>query len=123
MRFQEYVPEENKAARHVLERLSPYTEENGGPLKVQHISYLEGRGNIIAVYPGTTDKTVAFVGSHMDGERIIKGEGADSSIVVPAGDRSNWERDPFELVVDGDTLWGRGVTDCLGHVALITGLE
>ena len=33
-----------------------------------------------------------------------------------------WRRDPFTLGVDGDTLYGRGVTDCLGHVALITDL-
>src|SRR5690606_31116262 len=34
-----------------------------------------------------------------------------------------WERDPFELWVGPEgTLYGRGVTDCLGHVAVITDL-
>ena len=28
--------------------------------------------------------------------------------------------DPFQLTVDGDKLFGRGTTDCLGHVALMT---
>ena len=33
-----------------------------------------------------------------------------------------WEFDPFTLTRDGDKLMGRGVTDCLGHVALLTEL-
>lgn len=32
------------------------------------------------------------------------------------------EFDPFSLSVDGDKLRGRGTTDCLGHVALVTEL-
>jgi acetylornithine deacetylase/succinyl-diaminopimelate desuccinylase-like protein len=61
---------------------------------------------------------------------------------IVAADRLEWKRDPFKLVVEGnvvisavrrksltssvvmfasigDRLWGRGVTDCLGHVALL----
>lgn len=30
--------------------------------------------------------------------------------------------DPFQLTIKGDKLYGRGTTDCLGHVALITDL-
>lgn len=30
--------------------------------------------------------------------------------------------DPFSLTRDGDKLRGRGTTDCLGHVALVTEL-
>lgn len=30
--------------------------------------------------------------------------------------------DPFHLTRDGDKLYGRGTTDCLGHVAMITDL-
>jgi acetylornithine deacetylase len=30
--------------------------------------------------------------------------------------------DPFTLSIDGDKLGGRGTTDCLGHVALVTEL-
>lgn len=40
------------AGRHVLEALEPYAVENGGPLRVKHVSYVEGRGNIIVEYPG-----------------------------------------------------------------------
>jgi hypothetical protein len=50
---------------------------------------------------------VSFVGSHLD--------------VVPANP-DDWDFDPFQLHVDGDMLKGRGVTDCLGHVALLTEL-
>lgn len=38
---------------------------------------------------------VSFIGSHLD--------------VVPA-DPSLWDRPPFKLVREGDTLWGRGVS-------------
>lgn len=56
-------------------------------------------------YPGTTSQTVAFIGSHFD--------------VVPA-DPETWSKDPFQLTQEGDRLYGRGTTDCLGHVALLT---
>ena len=45
------------------------------------------------------------MGSHLD--------------VVPA-DPKGWDRDPFTLEQGGDMLYGRGTTDCLGHVALLT---
>ena len=50
---------------------------------------------------------MGFIGSHLD--------------VVPATPET-WERDPFKLTVEGDKLYGRGTTDCLGHVAMITEL-
>eukprot|EP01132_Coremiostelium_polycephalum_P008046 gene8046-9895_t len=103
----EFVPIEDKAGLHVLDALKPYTVENGGVLKVEHITYVKDRGNIIITYPGTTEKTLSFVGSHLD--------------VVPANPAA-WERDPFKLTIEGDKLYGRGTTDCLGHVALITDL-
>lgn len=28
--------------------------------------------------------------------------------------------DPFKLTRDGDKLYGRGTTDCLGHAAIVT---
>eukprot|EP01133_Synstelium_polycarpum_P019701 gene19701-23594_t len=103
----ELIPVEDNAGRHVLEALKPFTVENGGCLKVQHIAFHEGRGNILVQYPGTTEKCISFVGSHLD--------------VVPAV-AENWERNPFKLIIEGDRLYGRGTTDCLGHVALLTDL-
>jgi acetylornithine deacetylase len=101
------VPREDLASDFVLELLKPYSKENGGVLEIERISYVEGRGNVIIKYPGTTDKVCSFVGSHLD--------------VVPA-DPKGWSRYPFKLEREGDLLFGRGTTDCLGHVALLTDL-
>jgi acetylornithine deacetylase len=118
------VPCEAKVARHVLDVLEPYsTSTSGGPLIIQQFVYKEGRPNIKITYPGsnssssistdgaggnksTPTKTTSFIGSHMD--------------VVPANPET-WQRDPFTLEFDGvDKLYGRGTTDCLGHVAVLT---
>lgn len=99
------IPREDAASNHVLDILKPYLKENGGVLEAQRVSFVEGRGNVIIKYPGTTDKIVSFVGSHLD--------------VVPA-DPAGWSRDPFKLTIEGDMLYGRGTTDCLGHVGLLT---
>lgn len=80
----------------------------GGPLKVETHEYVEGRPNVLVEYnseAAATGGTCAFVGSHLD--------------VVPANPET-WNVNPFELTVDGDKLFGRGTTDCLGHVAMIT---
>jgi acetylornithine deacetylase len=116
------VPCEAKVARHVLDVLEPYTTTaaadgdgaGAGPLLIQQFVYKEGRPNIKITYPGNNQNkkcghgttTTSFIGSHMD--------------VVPANPET-WQRDPFALEFDGtDKLYGRGTTDCLGHVALIS---
>lgn len=105
---QGFHPEENRASDHILEVLKPYTVENGGVLKVQRIEFVEKRGNVIIEYPGTEpNEILSFVGSHLD---------------VVTADPNTWDRDPFSLSIDGDNLYGRGTTDCLGHVALLTDL-
>jgi acetylornithine deacetylase len=100
-------PKEELSARHVLDVLRPYSQEEGGPLLVQELVYQEGRPNIKVTYPGTCgkNKCTGLIGMHLD--------------VVPANPES-WDRDPFSLQVEGDKLYGRGTTDCLGHVAMIT---
>eukprot|EP00294_Goniomonas_avonlea_P008598 CAMPEP_0114558582 /NCGR_PEP_ID=MMETSP0114-20121206/10462_1 /TAXON_ID=31324 /ORGANISM="Goniomonas sp, Strain m" /LENGTH=437 /DNA_ID=CAMNT_0001743989 /DNA_START=8 /DNA_END=1321 /DNA_ORIENTATION=+ len=105
----EHIPEEDRVVRHVLAVLEPLSTKNGGPLIVEQLSYTPGRSNIYVEYPGSLghEKVVSFVGSHMD---------------VVTADRSKWTVDPFKLTRDGDKLYGRGTTDCLGHVALITDL-
>lgn len=104
------IPEEGRVAKHVLDILKPLSQDSGngggGPLIVQELVYKEGRPNIKITYPGTSKKTTGLIGSHMD--------------VVPANPET-WQRDPFALEFDGvDKLYGRGTTDCLGHVAMIT---
>ncbi|CAL9780564.1 unnamed protein product [Musa acuminata subsp. burmannicoides] len=103
------IPKEDRVARHVLDSLLPLsTSTGGGPLVVSHIAYAEGRGNVIVEYPGSDPaRIISFVGCHMD---------------VVTADPTDWEFDPFSLSVDGDKLRGRGTTDCLGHVALVTQL-
>ncbi|KAL4129192.1 hypothetical protein PRIC2_005203 [Phytophthora ramorum] len=105
------VPQENLVSDLVLAELQPYTQENGGFLTVERVEFVDGRGNVIIMYQhpefAQSDKTLAYVGSHMD--------------VVPAN-AEGWDRDPFTLTVEGDKLYGRGTTDCLGHVALMTQL-
>jgi acetylornithine deacetylase len=62
----------------------------------------------MVVYPGTDpNRVVSLVGAHMD---------------VVTANPDTWSFDPFKLTRDGDKLMGRGVTDCLGHVALLTEL-
>ncbi|XP_065175134.1 uncharacterized protein LOC135805072 [Sycon ciliatum] len=103
-----FVPQEDKVIQHLLEALRPYSTENGGPLQVEHVTYVPGRGNLIIKYMSEGAKgIVSFVGSHLD--------------VVPANPET-WDRNPFKLVREDDKLYGRGTTDCLGHVALITEL-
>lgn len=99
------IPKEDLAADIVLEALAPYRKENGGVLEVEKINFVEGRANLIIKYRGTTDRICSFVGSHLD--------------VVPA-DPKGWDRDPYSLIQEGDMLYGRGTTDCLGHVAMLT---
>ena len=91
------VPKEDLACAHIMRVLGPYSKENGGPLEISKVNFVEDRGNLIIRYPGTNpSKICSFVGSHMD--------------VVPASPEG-WARDPFKLEVDGDTLYGRGTTD------------
>jgi succinyl-diaminopimelate desuccinylase len=54
------------------------------------------RPNLVTYLPGKKPEKV-WVLSHMD--------------VVPPGDRSLWDSEPFSLRVDGDRLYGRGTED------------
>ncbi|KAF7828567.1 acetylornithine deacetylase [Senna tora] len=103
------IPQEDKVVKHVLDVLLPLsTTTGGGPLLINHVTYFPGRGNLIIEYPGTIPgKILSFVGCHMD---------------VVTANPNDWDFDPFTLSIDGDKLRGRGTTDCLGHVALVTEL-
>jgi acetylornithine deacetylase/succinyl-diaminopimelate desuccinylase-like protein len=101
------VPVEKKAADLVIAALAPHVAS--GYLKVEPLAAPghEARASLVITVPGTGSGTVGLVGAHFD--------------VVPAyREKEGWEHDPFTLRVDGQCLYGRGVTDCLGHVALLT---
>lgn len=105
----ELIPEEDRIVKHVLDAVLPFsTTTGGGPLIVNHVTYIPKRGNLIVEYPGTeTGKILSFVGMHMD---------------VVTANPDDWTFDPFALSIEGDKLRGRGTTDCLGHVALVAEL-
>eukprot|EP00951_Prasinocladus_malaysianus_P025671 scaffold225803_cov38-Prasinocladus_malaysianus.AAC.1 len=67
----------------------------------------QGRGNLIVEYPGTTADCISVVGCHLD--------------VVSANPEA-WDFDPFTMKREGDKLYGRGTTDCLGHAAILTSI-
>lgn len=103
----EFTPKESLPANHVINKLQPHIDS--GKIKCTKIENVADRSNLILEYvnqyTGPENNTITIAGSHFD--------------VVPA-DPSQWTVDPFKLTVDGDKLYGRGTTDCLGHVALVT---
>lgn len=100
------VPQEELVADEVIEYLKPFSKPDG-PVIVRKVTYAEGRSNLILTYPASepTKEVISFVGSHMD---------------VVSASPSEWDKNPFELIQEGDTLYGRGTTDCLGHVCMIS---
>lgn len=103
------IPEEKLAADRVLELLAP--EIASGSVRAELLSAPghERRPNLVLTLPGSSGEIIGFVGAHFD--------------VVPADrEGEGWTRDPWKLEVDRGVLYGRGVTDCLGHVALLADL-
>ncbi len=63
------------------------------------------RPNIVATLPGADDSKRLWIMAHLD--------------VVPEGERSLWETDPFQVTVKDGKLYGRGVED--NHQGLVAG--
>jgi acetylornithine deacetylase/succinyl-diaminopimelate desuccinylase-like protein len=104
------VPEERLAADVVQRALAPAIAKGFVEVEALAAPGHEQRPSLVLTVKGTGKGTIGFVGAHFD--------------VVPA-DRvaESWTHDPFQLHVGEDgTLYGRGVTDCLGHVAVLTDL-
>jgi acetylornithine deacetylase len=104
------VPEERLAAEVVQRALAPAIAKGFVEVEALAAPGHERRPSLVLTVKGTGRGTIGFVGAHFD--------------VVPA-DRvaEGWTRDPFQLHVGDDgTLYGRGVTDCLGHIAVLTDL-
>jgi acetylornithine deacetylase/succinyl-diaminopimelate desuccinylase-like protein len=105
------VPREVLASQVVEDALAPLQasgflsyERIAGPLAPE-------RPSLLVKIPGTeaSSGSVSFVGAHFD-------------VVTANREAEGWARDPFSLTVEDGVLYGRGTTDCLGHVALLTEL-
>ncbi len=55
------------------------------------------RPNIVVTIPGASKERTFWIMSHLD--------------IVPPGEASLWKSDPYTLVVEGDSIIGRGVED------------
>ncbi|SES77753.1 Acetylornithine deacetylase/Succinyl-diaminopimelate desuccinylase [Myxococcus fulvus] len=104
------VPQERLAAQVVLDTLAPHIASGFIHAEALASQGNESRVSLVLTVNGTGEGAVGFVGAHFD--------------VVPADQvAEGWERSPFELWEGPDgVLYGRGVTDCLGHVAVATDL-
>ncbi len=133
--------------KQILEKISTYSEyaihlqrglvahpavcpENGGEGELAKAEWLEGelkklkfdeikrydaphakakggvRPNIVARYKGTKSDRTFWIMTHLD--------------VVPPGERSLWNTDPYQLHIDGNKLYGRGTED--NHQGLVASL-
>ena len=126
-RLEQYREEMINLQRELVSRVAVGPDQ-GGPGEVEKAAFLQnlltswglkvdnypapddrvaggGRPNLVTWLPGhRTDKVVVL--SHLD--------------VVPPGDVTLWESDPYTLRVDGDRLIGRGTED--NHHGIVTSL-
>jgi len=70
------------------------------PYFVSPRTTFENSPNVVGVWKGTGGGCSLILNGHVD--------------VVPAGDRAQWDRDPFSGQVIGGKLYGRGATDMKG---------
>ena len=91
-------PGEREKAEYLKERLGElapkWIEEINSPDERVDSGY---RPNIIAFWEGMNRSPAVWILSHMD--------------IVPPGDNSLWDTDPYEIRVDEDRIIGRGVED------------
>lgn len=94
LRFKSVNDHEEEVAKYLQTLLAEFE------ISSTLVEYAPGRSNLIAELAGTgPGKTLGFTG-HLD--------------VVSAGDESEWIHPPFEAVIDGSKLYGRGSTDMKG---------
>jgi len=103
------VPAEALAADIVTEVLSPHIESGFVHFERIVTPGQEDRPSLVLTVDGKTSDGLGLVGAHFD-------------VVVADREQEGWLHDPFVLRVEDGVLYGRGTTDCLGHVALLTEL-
>lgn len=75
--------------------------------KVEYVEPASKRVNVVAVLRGDGEGRTLLFNGHLD--------------VVPPGDLENWSFDPFEAVVKGGRIYGRGACDMKGAIAAFIG--
>ncbi|MGY5852991.1 MAG: ArgE/DapE family deacylase [Candidatus Thorarchaeota archaeon] len=102
--------DEKKNYAECAEIIKKYCEEAGLHVEVFDSNH-DGKSqpNIVATLDVGAKETVLLC-THYD--------------VVPAGDVEAWTKPPFELTIEGDKVYGRGVTDNKGNiVATVSALK
>jgi len=132
------IPKEGLACKHVMDILEPYSVKNNGSLHIEQIDYVKGRSNLIVKYLGTTNKTLTFAGSHFDVvsadpkewkrnpfKLIIEQSPIINNLPTEPPIIGNLSGEPpiiGNLSGESPILYGRGTSDCLCNVALLTDL-
>jgi succinyl-diaminopimelate desuccinylase len=89
---------EHEKVEYILELLKALEPDSIELVKAPDPNAYQGyRPNLIAKWDGRETHPTVWVLSHSD--------------VVPPGDLSLWDSDPFEIQVEGDRIVGRGVED------------
>jgi succinyl-diaminopimelate desuccinylase len=98
---------EHEKAAYLKERLAVLKPNLLEEIKAPDERAADGyRPNLIAKWKGPDKSPTVWVLSHMD--------------IVPPGDASLWESDPYEIRVEGDKIFGRGVED--NHHGIVSSL-
>jgi succinyl-diaminopimelate desuccinylase len=95
------VPSVTGEEREVVHRAKGLLEESGLPVELR----------------GSEERPVALSTVNPDGSRFLVFNGHLDT--VPVADRSAWTRDPFDPVVEGGRLYGRGACDMKSSCAVI----
>ncbi|RPI74247.1 MAG: M20 family metallo-hydrolase [Desulfobacteraceae bacterium] len=96
-------PENNGTGEHdkaalLKERIKELKPDQVLEIKVPDQRARDGyRPNVIARWKGRNDQKTVWVLSHMD--------------IVPPGDLTLWNSNPYQIKVEGDKIYGRGVED------------
>ncbi|MFW6112818.1 MAG: M20 family metallo-hydrolase [Thermodesulfobacteriota bacterium] len=126
-RLEQYREEMINLQRELVSRVAVGPDQ-GGPGEGEKAAFLEelltGWGLRVDNYPAP-DPRVAGGGrpnlvAWLPGQRVDKVWVLSHLDVVPPGDVSLWDSDPYTLRVDGDRLIGRGTED--NHAAIVSSL-
>lgn len=117
----ERSPEMVELAQHLIRypTLSP-PGRNTVDLQAEIAGYLNGAGfltDTFEVFPGDVDVVGTRRGSDPDGYASIIFNGHVD--VAEIGERDAWTHDPFDPVLEGDRLYGRGACDMKGPLAAV----